>query len=125
MKILTIRKILINQFESKFVILVFRLKLWRATMCTLLIDVHRHKINVSVMHGNLSVGHVEEENNFSDVSEIIDVRSIIVPCRGRASEQKEKKRGIYKGTKRLDGFITSEKNQTSSNCPYKRFRIIK
>lgn len=77
------------------------------------------------MHGNLSVGHVEEENNFSDVSEIIDVHSIIVPCRGRASEQKEKKRGIYKGTKRLDGFITSEKNQTSSNCPYKRFRIIK
>lgn len=44
------------------------------------------------MHGNLSVGHVEEENNFSDVSEIIDVRSIIVPCRGRASEQKEKKK---------------------------------
>lgn len=44
------------------------------------------------MHGNLSVGYVEEENNFSDVSEIIDVHSIIVPCRGRASEQKEKKK---------------------------------
>lgn len=44
------------------------------------------------MHGNLSVGHAEEENNFSDVSEIIDVHSIIVPCRGRASEQKRKKK---------------------------------
>lgn len=43
------------------------------------------------MHGNLSVGHVEEENNFSDVSEIIDVHSIIVPCRGRASEKKKKR----------------------------------
>lgn len=28
------------------------------------------------MHGNLSVGHAEEENNFSDVSEIIDVHSV-------------------------------------------------
>lgn len=122
MKILIIRKVLINQFQSKFVILVFRLKLRRATMCTLLIDVHRHKINVSVMHGNLSVGHVEEENNFSDVSEIIDVHSIVVPCRGRASE---KKRGIYQRTKRLDGFITSEKNETSFNRSCKRCRIIK
>lgn len=63
----------------------------RATMWTLLMDVHRHEINISVMHSNLNVGRAEEENNF--LKKVSDVYGVIVSWReDKRNEGSKKKR---------------------------------
>lgn len=60
-------------------------------MWTLLMDVHRHEINISVMHSNLNVGRAEEENNF--LKKVSDVYGVIVSWReDKRNEGSKKKR---------------------------------
>lgn len=54
-------------------------------------DVHRHEINISVMHSNLNVGRAEEENNF--LKKVSDVYGVIVSWReDKRNEGSKKKR---------------------------------
>lgn len=79
----------------------------RATMRTLLMDVHRHEINISVMHSNLNVGRAEEENNFLKNHRRHTVSS--EDKRRRIKNEKEKKEDVINVRNARTGCVMKRK----------------
>lgn len=74
-------------------------------------DVHRHEINISVMHSNLNVGRAEEENNFLKNHRRHTVSS--EDKRRRIKNEKEKKEDVINVRNARTGCVMKRKENCS------------